>query len=287
MSIRLCLALALFASLGAVACQKPNTTESTKDSTAGELSTDDEKTIYAVGFVMARNLEPFNLSEAEIKVLEQGLNDGANRRPAKVDLATQAPKISALAKQRAAAVAEEESKASESVLASASSEPGAQTFDSGLVMKEISPGTGDSPKATDTVKVQYEGKLRDGTVFDSSIQRGTPAQFPVNRVIPCWTEGLQKMKVGGKAKLTCPAKMAYGDRGVPGKIKPGAALTFEVELIEIVPPPDLSSGHPPLPGAPQPNAAGGPQGGGSAAAEANAGAAKADAGKPPAPPKKP
>jgi len=279
MSIRLCFALALFACLAIVGCQKLNTTENAKAPTTGELSSDDEKTIYAVGFVMARNLEPFNLSEAEIKILEQGISEGANKRESRVDLATQAPKIAALAKQRAAAVAEEESKASESLLASASSEPGAQTFDSGLVMKETSPGTGDSPKATDTVKVQYEGKLRDGTVFDSSVQRGTPAQFPVNRVIPCWTEGLQKMKVGGKAKFTCPAKIAYGERGVPGKIRPGAALTFEVELIEIVPPPDLSQGHPPLPGAPQANAAAG--------AQAGAGAAQADAGKPPAPPKKP
>ena len=114
----------------------------------------------------------------------------------------------------------------------------------------MAPGTGDSPKDTDTVKVHYHGTLRDGTVFDSSVERGTPAQFPLNRVIPCWTEGVQKMKVGGKGRLTCPASIAYGDRGAPPKIKPGAALAFEVELLEIVPAQAgaLPPGHPPTGG---------------------------------------
>ena len=82
------------------------------------------------------------------------------------------------------------------------------------------------------MKVHYHGTLRDGTVFDSSVERGEPATFPLNRVIPCWTEGVQKMKVGGKAKLVCPSNIAYGDRGAPPKIKPGATLVFEVELLE-------------------------------------------------------
>jgi FKBP-type peptidyl-prolyl cis-trans isomerase len=100
------------------------------------------------------------------------------------------------------------------------------------------------------VKVHYVGTLRDGTVFDSSRERGTPAQFPLNRVIPCWTEGVQKMKVGGKGRLTCPASIAYGDRGAPPKIKPGAALAFEVELLEILPAAagGLPAGHPPTGG---------------------------------------
>jgi FKBP-type peptidyl-prolyl cis-trans isomerase FkpA len=270
MSTRLCLALVLIAGFGIVACQKPGaTTDTSKDS--GDL-TDDQKSLYTLGIALARNLEPFNLTEPELKTLEQGLNDGALHRPPKVDFETQAPKLQAFAKQRAAAGAAAEEKASESFLASAGGEAGAQKFDSGLVMKEITAGSGDSPKVTDTVKVNYEGKLRDGTVFDSSIQRGTPFQVALNRVIPCWTEALQKMKVGGKAKIVCPAKIAYGDRGFPPKIKPGTALEFEVELIEIVPPPDLSQVHPVMPGAPQ----------------AAAGAAKPDAGNPSAAaPKKP
>ena len=264
MSTRLPFALAIFACLAVVACQKPAATDSSKGSAAGELAPADEKSIYTLGLALARNLEPFNLSESELKTLEQGLSDGALHRPSKVDFETQAPKLQAFAKQRAAAAAAEEEKASESFLASASGEAGAQKFDSGLVLKEISPGTGDSPKATDTVRVNYEGKLRDGTVFDSSIQRGTPFQVSLNRVIPCWTEGLQKMKIGGKAKLTCPAKIAYGDRGFPPKIKPGAALAFDVELVEILPAPELPQGHPAVPGSPP-----------------------ADAGKAAAPPKKP
>jgi len=98
----------------------------------------------------------------------------------------------------------------------------------------LKPATGASPKATDTVKVHYQGTLTNGTIFDSSVQRGEPATFPLNQVIPCWTEGLQLMKVGGKGKLVCPSDIAYGDRGRPPKIPPGATLTFEVELLDIV-----------------------------------------------------
>jgi FKBP-type peptidyl-prolyl cis-trans isomerase FkpA len=104
---------------------------------------------------------------------------------------------------------------------------------SGLVYTELKAGTGPSPSATDTVKVNYRGTLTDGKEFDSSYKRGQPAEFPLNRVIPCWTEGVQKMKVGGKAKLVCPASIAYGDRGAAGVIPPGATLIFEIELISI------------------------------------------------------
>jgi FKBP-type peptidyl-prolyl cis-trans isomerase len=107
-------------------------------------------------------------------------------------------------------------------------------LDSGVVIEEMAPGSGDEPQASDTVRVHYHGTLRDGTVFDSSVERGQPASFALNRVIPCWTEGLQKIKVGGKSRLTCPPDTAYGDRGAGPKIPPGAALVFEVELLEIV-----------------------------------------------------
>ena len=94
---------------------------------------------------------------------------------------------------------------------------------------------GAQPAATDTVKVHYRGTLTDGKEFDSSYKRGEPAEFPLNRVIPCWTEGVQKMKVGGKAKLTCPPAIAYGERGAGGVIPPNATLQFEIELLEIAP----------------------------------------------------
>jgi FKBP-type peptidyl-prolyl cis-trans isomerase FkpA len=105
---------------------------------------------------------------------------------------------------------------------------------SGLIYKSIKEGSGAQPVATDVVKVHYRGTLQDGTEFDSSHKRGQPAEFPLNRVIKCWTEGVQKMKVGGKAQLTCPPGIAYGERGTPGgPIPPNATLNFEVELLGI------------------------------------------------------
>jgi FKBP-type peptidyl-prolyl cis-trans isomerase FkpA len=115
----------------------------------------------------------------------------------------------------------------------AAKEPGASAQPSGLVFKTLQPGKGASPKATDVVRVHYRGTLIDGTEFDSSIKRGQPAEFALNGVIPCWTEGVQKMKVGEKARLLCPSQIAYGDPGRPG-IPGGATLDFEVELLDIV-----------------------------------------------------
>jgi FKBP-type peptidyl-prolyl cis-trans isomerase FkpA len=109
---------------------------------------------------------------------------------------------------------------------------GTETLPSGVTVTQIKEGTGAQPTAADTVTVNYRGTLADGTEFDSSYKRGTPASFPLGRVVPCWTQGLQKMKVGGKAKLVCPPATAYGDRGV-GAIPPNSTLTFEVELLKI------------------------------------------------------
>lgn len=113
-------------------------------------------------------------------------------------------------------------------------EPKAVKTASGIAITTLKDGTGASPKASDTVKVHYRGTLVDGKEFDSSYGRGQPASFPLNRVIPCWTEGVQTMKVGGKAKLLCPPNLAYGSRGVPGTIPPDASLVFEIELLEIL-----------------------------------------------------
>lgn len=108
------------------------------------------------------------------------------------------------------------------------------TTASGLVYESIKDGSGASPKATDTVRVHYRGWFPEsGKEFDSSIKRGQPIDFPLNRVIPCWTEGVQKMKVGGKAKLTCPSSIAYGSSGAGGVIPPNATLNFEVELLAV------------------------------------------------------
>ncbi len=121
----------------------------------------------------------------------------------------------------------------QSALDKAAVEPGAVRTPSGLVYRELTAGTGESPSAADVVTVNYRGTLTDGTEFDSSYKRNQPAQFPLNRVIPCWTEGVQKMKVGGKSKLVCPANLAYGEQGSPPAIPGGATLIFEVELLGI------------------------------------------------------
>ena len=108
-----------------------------------------------------------------------------------------------------------------------------ETLASGVMIQHTTPGTGANPTAADTVKVHYRGTLADGKEFDSSYKRNAPASFPLYRVIPCWTEGMQKIKVGGKATLTCPPASAYGERGAPGAVPPNATLTFEVELLGI------------------------------------------------------
>ncbi|WP_294764969.1 FKBP-type peptidyl-prolyl cis-trans isomerase [uncultured Rhodoferax sp.] len=123
--------------------------------------------------------------------------------------------------------------AQDATLSAAAKEDGAVTSSTGLVYRSLKEGSGASPKASDTVKVHYRGTLADGREFDSSYARGTPLEFPLSRVIPCWTEGVQRIKLGGKAKLTCPATIAYGARGAGGVIPPNATLQFEVELLGI------------------------------------------------------
>ena len=204
---------------------------------AQKLETEDQKTIYALGLAVARNLQAFNLSPDEVAILEAGLTAGLTGQKPAVDLETYETKLDSLAKSRTGAHAKKEREASAAYLKSAAAEPGAKTTPSGLVYREVKAGSGTSPTPKDKVKVQYTGKLRDGQVFDSSLQRGQPADFPLGRMIPCWIEGISMMKPGGKAELTCPADLAYGDAGVPpgsgDRIPGGAALRFEVELLSV------------------------------------------------------
>ncbi len=196
---------------------------------------DQGKTLYALGLAISQGLAQFHLTEAELQSVQQGLADGVLGKEPKVDLQEYMKGIQELAQSRAEAASKVERAEGADFLAKAAAEPGAKKTDSGLVFKSLEAGSGASPAATDTVKVNYKGTLRDGTVFDSSYDRGQPATFPLNQVIPCWTEGVQLMKVGGKAKLVCPPDLAYGDRPA-GKIPPGSTLTFEVELLDIVKP---------------------------------------------------
>jgi FKBP-type peptidyl-prolyl cis-trans isomerase FkpA len=197
-----------------------------------------EKTLYALGLALSRNLATFNLTPAEVAIVTKGITDGATgKEPKDIDLNKMGPQFQQLAKARAAVVADKEKEAGKQYAEKEAKEKGAVKSDSGMIYIPTKEGDGASPKATDRVKVHYHGTLSDGTVFDSSVERGQPATFPLNGVIACWTEGLQKMKVGGKAKLVCPSDIAYGDRGAPPKIKPGATLTFDVELLSIEPVP--------------------------------------------------
>jgi FKBP-type peptidyl-prolyl cis-trans isomerase FkpA len=196
--------------------------------------TEEQKTFYAVGLIIGQNLGSLALTPAELETVKSGITDTVLKNKPKVELQTYGPKIQELQKARMASVAAAEKKSGEAFLAKAGAEKNTTKTTSGIVVTTLKPGNGASPTAKDKVKVHYHGTLTDGTVFDSSVQRGEPATFPLDGVIKCWTEGVQTMKVGGKSRFVCPADVAYGDRGAPPRIKPGATLVFEVELLEIV-----------------------------------------------------
>ena len=197
-----------------------------------KLDTDDQKTLYALGLLVGRNIKPFALKPEELDVVKAGLTDAVTDAKPQVELETYGPKVNELAQKRAAAGSEDAKKKGQEFAENVAKQPGATKTDSGIVIRTITPGTGPSPTAEDVVKVHYEGKLIDGTVFDSSITRGEPAEFPLKGVVPCWTEALQKMKKGEKAQIVCPSSVAYGDRGAPPNIPAGATLSFEVQLLD-------------------------------------------------------
>jgi FKBP-type peptidyl-prolyl cis-trans isomerase FkpA len=201
---------------------------------ASDLKTEEQKTLYAVGLAVSRELGVFQLSAAELEVVKKGITDGVTGKKPAVELETYNPKIQELAKARREAQGQKLAGAGKETLEKATKEKGAEKTASGLVVVPLKEGTGASPKDTDTVRVHYRGTLVDGKEFDSSYKRGQPAEFPLNGVIKCWTEGVQKIKVGGKAKLVCPPTIAYGERGAGASIPPNATLVFEVELLDIV-----------------------------------------------------
>lgn len=195
--------------------------------------TEEQKTLYAIGVLVGKQLDVFGLSPAEFAVVKHGLDDTVGGKKPVVEPEAYQQKINQFAQARMKVTAEKQKEKSKAFLDSAAKEKGAQKSASGLIYVPVKEGTGTQPKETDTVKVHYTGTLIDGKVFDSSVKRGQPAEFPLNQVIKCWTEGVAKMKVGGKAKLVCPSSIAYGDEGRPPTIPGGATLVFEIELLDV------------------------------------------------------
>ncbi len=218
-------------SLALLACNG----QAVKSDTPAKVETEEEKVLYALGLAIAQNtLEPFQgqFSDAEIAMVIQGFTDAVKGDETIVSLQEFGPKINPMLQERLQKVQAQASAEGKAFREKAAQEEGAVQTASGLIFKELKAGTGVSPNATDRVKVHYHGSLMDGTVFDSSVERGEPGTFALDQVIKGWTEGLQMMKVGGKAKLTIAPELAYGPEGRSG-IPPNATLIFEVELLGI------------------------------------------------------
>jgi len=226
------------ASLALAACQKNESAVPTITK-AEELTTDAQKFGYAIGVDLARSLQPVK-DDVDIKALEAGLDtvfaggtsvlDDATREQIKNSVAEKLQKKQLEERTASATKAKEEG---EKFLAENAKKAGVKTTASGLQYEVLTEGKGDSPKATDTVTVHYKGTLLNGETFDSSYDRGQPVSFPLQNVIPGWTEGLQLMKSGAKYKFVIPAALAYGERGAGVKIGPNSTLVFEVELLSI------------------------------------------------------
>ena len=200
-----------------------------------------EKVSYSIGLRMGDNFASDDI-EIDLSWLTKGITDGM-KDDAEPLLSEKEQRESMIEFQKdlqkkqiakAAAESKKNKEDGEKFLADNKKKDGVKTTDSGLQYQVIEKGKGKSPKETDTVKVHYHGTLTDGTVFDSSVERGEPAEFPVNRVIKGWTEALQLMNVGDKYRLVIPSDLAYGERGAGGDIGPNSVLVFEVELLEIV-----------------------------------------------------
>jgi FKBP-type peptidyl-prolyl cis-trans isomerase FkpA len=225
----------LAVALALAGCSKPAENKGPQAGTGAgaDPQTEDQKTLYALGMSIGRSIAVFGLSTEELEYVKAGLVAEATGQKGAVDIATYGPKIQQLAVARQAAKSAGEKEKGTAYLEQAAKEEGAVKTESGLIFKSLQEGTGAAPQASDVVRVHYKGTLIDGKEFDSSYKRNEPATFPLNGVIRCWTEGLQLMKVGGKARLVCPSEIGYGDRGAPPDIPGGATLIFEVELLDV------------------------------------------------------
>ena len=232
------------------AAAKPAAKKSVSAASAAAFKTEDERTFYAYGFKIGQNLAASTSpSEAEAKAISSGLRDAilGKSEPEGLSLAAYLPKVGEMVSKRVAAKAEAEKEKGKAYAKKFAKEDGVKAIPMGGYIKTLTEGSGATPTADDTVKVHYRGTLINGTEFDSSYARHEPATFPLKNVIPCWTNGVAMMKVGGKAKLVCPSEAAYGDQGHPPTIPGGSTLNFEVELLEIVKPEAANSPAPAQP----------------------------------------
>ncbi len=198
------------------------------------LSSDELKVFYTVGHTMGTKMKDLGLSDDEVVAYTMGYKDAVKGTNPEVKVDEYRAKIQELFSARMSKKADTEKASGKAYLDKFKAEPGVQVTESGLAYKIIEEGKGANPVETDKVKVHYHGTLTSGEVFDSSKDRGQPVTFPLNRVIKGWTEGVQKVKEGGKIRLVIPSELAYGDNGAPPKIPGGATLVFDVELLEIV-----------------------------------------------------
>ncbi len=202
-------------------------------SSASGTPTEDDKIFYSIGMMAGMGISEFELTDAEFEWVARGVADAAMGREALANPQDHMAAIQSVHAARMARVNAGELAAAAEFLEQEAAVEGAVQSESGMIMQVLVAGEGKQPGLTDEVKVHYHGTLRDGSVFDSSVDRDTPAQFPLERVIPCWQEAIQQMKVGGKSRIVCPASIAYGSRGM-GSIPGEAALAFDVELLEII-----------------------------------------------------
>ncbi|KUG23266.1 fkbp-type peptidyl-prolyl cis-trans isomerase fkpa precursor [hydrocarbon metagenome] len=199
---------------------------------AATPQTEDQKALYALGADLAKKLSIFDLTADEFEFVKQGMSDVIAGKKLEAEPEAYQQSIGILFQARMIAAAQRQKMLAKPYLEKAAKEKDAQLMASGLVYQSIKVGTGAQPKGSDVVKVHYTGTFIDGKEFDSSVKRGQPLEFQLDQVIPCWTEGLAKMKIGGKAKLICPSDIAYGDQGRPPIVPGGATLIFDVELLD-------------------------------------------------------
>ncbi|MEK7721254.1 MAG: FKBP-type peptidyl-prolyl cis-trans isomerase [Elusimicrobiota bacterium] len=225
---------ACFIAGAAAAAEIPKVVAAAPKAVAGNAAmTEDQKILYFLGQAVSSKIKQFKFTPGEARYITQGFSEALAGQKNKVDETYGMKLNSYLAKKQEAMVVKQKG-ASKPFLDKMAQEKGAEKLPSGVVYIPVKEGAGITPKPTDMVKVHYHGTFPDGKVFDSSVDRGAPAEFPLSGVIPCWTEGVQKIKVGGKARLVCPSDTAYGDQGAGGAIPGGATLVFEVELLEIM-----------------------------------------------------